>query len=140
MILLPAKQIFIIVPIHSLENGKNKMFNLHVDNKVQEIIRDENYATNKNEKCVHVSTNRISSSYKCKKSKASCHVIDIPVKEQKPTRTVFGKDGTHCFAKKTTRDYEKEKPSPFLKNIFRQTQSTTTKPEPEKEKITKYMA
>ena len=28
---------------------------------------------------------------------------------------LFGGDGTHCFAIKTSRDYEKEKPSPFLR-------------------------
>ena len=30
---------------------------------------------------------------------------------------LFGGDGTHCFAKKSSRDYEKEKSSPFLKNF-----------------------
>ena len=28
---------------------------------------------------------------------------------------LFRGDGTHCFAEKTSRDYEKEKLSPFLK-------------------------
>ena len=29
---------------------------------------------------------------------------------------LFGGDGTHCFARKMSRDYEKEKPSPFFNN------------------------
>ena len=38
----------------------------------------------------------------------------------------FGGDGTQCFARKTSRDYEK--PSPFLLKFLPQTQS----PAPEK--------
>ena len=30
---------------------------------------------------------------------------------------LFGGDGTHCFARKTSRDYQKEKPSPFSGNL-----------------------
>ena len=30
---------------------------------------------------------------------------------------LFGGDGTHCFARKTSRDYEREKPSPFFLEI-----------------------
>ena len=33
---------------------------------------------------------------------------------------LFGGDGTHCFAKNTSRVYEKEKPFPFLKKFLRQ--------------------
>ena len=51
----------------------------------------------------------------------------IPFKDQKPTIMLFGVDGTHCFAKKSSCDYEKEKPSPFLKNFLRQSQSPTPK-------------
>ena len=43
---------------------------------------------------------------------------------------LFGGDGTHCFARKTSRDYEKEKPSPFLKKFLRQSQPSRTEPEP----------
>ena len=32
----------------------------------------------------------------------------------------------------TSRDYEKEKPSPFLKKFLRQSQPTTPEPEPKK--------
>ena len=34
----------------------------------------------------------------------------------------------HCSARKTSRDYEK--PSPFLKNFLRQSQPSTSEPEP----------
>ena len=45
---------------------------------------------------------------------------------------LFGGDGTHYFATKTIRDYEKGKPSPFLKKFLRQSQPSTTEPEPKK--------
>ena len=45
--------------------------------------------------------------------------------EQKPSKTLFGGDRTRCSAKNKSRDYEKEKPSPFLKNTIRQPQSDT---------------
>ena len=48
---------------------------------------------------------------------------------------LFGGDGTHCFARKTSRDYEKEKPSPFLKKFLFKSQSSTPEPEPKKAKI-----
>ena len=38
---------------------------------------------------------------------------------------MFGGNGTHCFAKKTSRDQPQEKPSPFLENSG---QSQSSKP------------
>ena len=38
---------------------------------------------------------------------------------------LFGGDGTRCFARNTSRDYEK--PSPFLKKFLRQSQSPAPK-------------
>ena len=35
--------------------------------------------------------------------------LNNPFRDQKPTIILFGVDGTHCFARKTSRDYEKEK-------------------------------
>ena len=63
-----------------------------------------------------------------------CHVLNIPFKDQKTTIMLFGGDGTHCFVKKMSRDYEKGKPSPFLKNFIRQSQPTTSEREPKKDK------
>ena len=48
---------------------------------------------------------------------------------------LFGGDGTHCFARKTRRDYEKEKPSPFLKKVLRQSQLSTSEHDPKKVKL-----
>ena len=53
---------------------------------------------------------------------------------------LFGGDGTHYFARKTSRDYEKEKPSPFLKKLLRQSQTSTPEPEPKKAKVIPFMA
>ena len=45
-----------------------------------------------------------------------------------------GADGTHCFERKTSRDYEKQKLSPFLKKFYRQSNSSKSEPAPEKAK------
>ena len=71
-------------------------------------------------KGVYISTNKTTNFYDCKKCKACCHVLNIPL--------LFGGDGRHCFARKTSREYEK--PSPFLKKFLLQSQS----PAPEKDK------
>ena len=52
---------------------------------------------------------------------------------------LFGGDGTQYFARKTGGDYEKEKPSPFLKNILRPSQPSTYEPEPKKVKMSPNM-
>ena len=80
---------------------------MYVDNKMQETIGDVYCPTCRNEKCVYISTNKSTSFYDCKKCKACCHVFNIPFKDQKLTIILFGGDGTHCFARKTSRDYEK---------------------------------
>ena len=90
-------------------------------------------------KSVYISTNKTNSFYDCKKSKACCNVLNIPFREQKPTFVLFGGDGTHCFARKTSRDYEKEKPSPFLKKFFRQSQPSTSEHELKKDKSSPIM-
>ena len=110
-----------------------------VDNKVQETIGDVYYPTCRNEKCVYIWTIETTSFYDCKKCKAGCHVLNIPFKDQKPTIMLVGGDGTYCFAKKTSRDYVKEKSFPFLKKILRQSQPSTSEIEPKKGQIeTKY--
>ena len=48
-----------------------------------------------------------------------------------------GGDGTHCFARKTSRD--DGKPSPFLKKFLRQSQPSTSEREPEKVKMSPIM-
>ena len=125
--MLPDKQIFINVPFQSTKYGKKE---LCVDDKVREIIRDVYCPTCP--KCVYLSTNKTTSFYDCKKCKACCNVLNIPFKDQKPTIMLFGGDGTHCFARKTSRDYER--PSPFLKKFLRQSQPSTSEPEPKKDK------
>ena len=107
---------------------------LCVDNKVREIIGDVYCPTCRNEKCVNNSANKTTSFYDCKKCKACCNVLNIPFKDQKPTITLFGGDGTHCFARNTSRDYKKETPSPFLKKILSQSQPSTSEREPKRDK------
>ena len=114
-------------------NRSNKERKNCVDNKVRETIGDVYCPTCKNEKCVYISTNETTCFYNCKKKcKACCNVLNIPFKDQKPTIMLFGGDGTHCFAIQTGRDYEK--PSPFLKEFLRQSQSSRSECEPQKDK------
>ena len=49
--------------------------------------------------------------------------------DQKPIIITFGADGTHCFAGKMSRDYEKEKPSSILMKFLRQRKPSTSEPE-----------
>ena len=67
-----------------------------------------------------------------KKPKPAAMFLNFPFKDEKPTNMLNGGDGTHCFARKTSHDYEKEKPSPFLKKILRQSQPSISEPEPKK--------
>ena len=132
MNLLPNKQLFLNVPFQSTKYRKKE---LCVDNKVQETIGDVYCPTCRNEKCLYISTKKTTNFYDCKKCKACCHVLKIPFMNQKPTIMLFDCDGTHCFARKTSRGYEKEKPSLFLKNFLRQSQPSTSEPEPKKIRI-----
>ena len=127
--MLHDKQLFNKVPFQSTKYRKKEMC---VDNI--KTIGDVYCPTCRNEKCVYVSTNKATSFYDCKKFKTCCHVLNIPFENQKPTIMLFGGDGTHCFAKKSRRDYEKEKPSPFLKKFLRQSQPSTSKRETKKDK------
>ena len=129
MNLVPNKQLLLNVPFQSTKYGEK---DLCVDNKVRETIGDVYCPTCRNEKCIYISTNKTTSFYDCKKCKACCNVLNIPFKDQKPTIMLFGGDGTHCFAKKTSRDYEKGKPSPFLNNFLRQSQPSTSELEPKR--------
>ena len=129
--MLPDKQFLLNVPFQSPKYREKDMC---VDNKVREIVGDVYCPTCRNEKCVYLSTNETTSFYDCKKCKACCHVLNIPFKDQKPTIMLFGGDGTHCFARKTSRDYEKGKPSPFLKKFLHQSQPSTSELVPIKDK------
>ena len=129
--MLPDKQLFFNVPFQSTKYGKKE---LCVDNKVRETIGDVYCPSCRNEKCVYISTNKTTSFYNCEKCKACCNVLNIPFEEQKPTILLFGGDGTHCFARKTSRDYERGKPSTFLKKLLCQSQPSTSELEPKKDK------
>ena len=137
MNLVPNIQLLLNVPFEPTKYRKKK---LCVDKKVQEAIGDVYCPTCRNEKCVYISTNKKTSFYDCKKCKACCHVLKTPFKDQKPTIMLFGGDGTHCFARKTSRDYEKEKASPFLKIFLRQSDPSTSEPESKKAKVIPFMA
>ena len=129
--MLHDERLFNKVPFQSTKYRKKE---LCVDDKVREIIGDVYCPTCRNEKCVYLSTNKTTSFYDCKKCKTCCHVLKNPFKDQKPTIMLFGGDGTHSFARKTSRDYEKGKPSPFLKKFLHQLQPSTSEPEPKKDK------
>ena len=116
MNLAPNKQFLINVPFQSISYRKKE---LCVNNEVQETNGDVYCPTCRNEKCVYISIKTTSSFNDCKKCNACCHVFNIPFKDQTPPNMLFGSDSTHCFAKKTSRNYKKEKSLPFLKKFLR---------------------
>ena len=124
MNLVLNKQLLLNVPFQPTKHRKK---NLCVDNI--KIIGVVSCPTCRNEKCVYISTNKTTSLYDRIKFKACCHDLNFPFRDQKPTIMLFGGDGTHCFARKTSRDYEKEKPSPFLKKFLNQSQPNTSEHE-----------
>ena len=128
--MVPDKQVLLNVQFQSAKYGKKE---LCVDNI--KTIGDVYCPACRSEKCVNISTKKTTSFYDCKKCKACCHVLNIPFKDQKSTIMLFGGDGTHCFAKKTSRDYEKEKPSPIMEKFLRQSQPITSEPEPKMAKM-----
>ena len=85
---------------------------------LQDVFGNVYCLTCPNEKSVYPSNNKIFTFYDCKKFKACSRVLCIPSTPQKPTITLFGGDITHCFARKSSRGYEK-KTSPFLRKIIR---------------------
>ena len=125
--MLPDKQFLLNASFQSTKYRKKELCD-----KVRETIGDVYCPTCRNEKCVYLSSNKTTSFYDCKKCKACCHVLNIPFKDQKPTIMLFGGDGTHCFARKTSSDYEK--PSPFLVKFLRQSQPSTSETGAKKDK------
>ena len=128
--MLHDKQLFNKVPLQSTKYRKEELCEDNI-----KAIGDVYCPTCRNEKCVYISTKKTTSFYDSKKCKACCHVLNIPFKNQKPTFMLFGGDGTPCFSRKTNRDYEKEKPSPFLTNFLRQSQPSISELEPKKRQI-----
>ena len=122
MNLVPDKQFLLNVPFQSTKNGKQE---LCVDIKVQETIGVVYCPTCRNEKCVYISTNKTTRFYDCKQGKTCSNILSIPFRDQKPTFMLFGGDGTHCFARKASRHYEK--PFLFLKKLLLQSQSPAPK-------------
>ena len=113
MNLLPDKQLFNNVLFQSTKIRKKDLF---VDNKVQETIGDVYCPTCRNENSVYFSTKETSSFFDF--GKTCCHVLNIPFENQKLKFILFGDVSTHCFVKKTSRDYESEKPSRYLKKFL----------------------
>ena len=137
MSLVPNKQLLNNVPFQSTKYRKKELCE---DNKVQETNGDVYCPTCRNEKCVHISAIKTTTFYDCRKCKACCHVLNIPFKDQTPTIMLFGGDGTHCSARKMSRNFEKEKPFPFTKKNLRQSKPSTSEPEPKKAEVIPFMA
>ena len=100
--MLHDKQLFNKVPFQSTNYRKK---GLCVDNI--KTIGDVYCPTCRSEKCVYISTTETTSFSDCKKCKACCNILNIPFKDQKLTILLFGSDGTQCYARKTSRNYQK---------------------------------
>ena len=69
--------------------------------------------------CTLISTEKTHSYYECPDCDACCRVLNIPFKHQQHVLTLFGGGGTFVFEEKTQQDYENEKPSRELWNVFK---------------------
>ena len=134
MNLLPNKQLLLNSPFQSIKYRKKE---LCVNSKLQETIGEVYCRTCRNEKCLYISTKKRLVCTTVKSAKPA--VLNIPTKDQKRTIMLFGGDGTHCFARKMNRDYGKRKPSPFLKKFLRQSQPSSSEPEPKNVEVIPFM-
>ena len=109
---------------------------------IEDSIGDVYCQKRGNEKCVYNWTNQNSenSFYDCRNCKTICQVPNVLFREQKATMSLFSVDATYCFSRKTTHDYEVEKPSPLLQKYFRQTKSNSPDPGLKKTRTTPFMA
>ena len=65
------------------------------EKKFNQVVTGDVYCLRcPNEKCVFLSIKKTSSFYDCRKCKARSHVLNIPLKDQKPTIMLFGRDST----------------------------------------------
>ena len=116
MNLVPNKQLLPNVPFQSTKyKRKNYVWTTKYKSLLEMCIVQHVKMKN-----VYISTNETTSFYDCKKGKTSCYAFNIPFEDQRPTIMLFGGAGKHCFARKTSRDYEKEEPSPYLRTLLRQ--------------------
>ncbi len=102
---------------------------LYQDQSIVQLIGDVISPNKKcrSETCVYITSfakiNK--STYECKQCKACTHVLNIPFKDQKPCVTFFG--WIYCFRKQTKLDYQKEKPSPLMRQCISQSKLSTAK-------------
>ena len=138
MNLVPNKQLLLNVPFQSTKYRKKK--NCVWTTKYKKTIGEVFCPTCRIKKCVCFSTNKKISFYDCEKCKACCHVLNVPSKDQKPTNMLFSGDGTQSFARKTSRDFEKERLSQLLKAFLGQWQPSTSELEPKKAEVVPFRA
>ena len=127
MNLLHDKQLFNKVPYQSTKYRKKEVC---VDNI--KSIGDGYCPTCRNEKCVYISTNKrlVSTTVKIAKTAATFFIFLLRTKNRHFFCLVVT---VHIVY--TSRDYGK--PSPFLKKFLRQSQASTSEPQPKKVKMTR---
>ena len=105
-----------------------------LNNKEQEKIGDVHCPTCRKEKCVYISNNKTSSYCDCENSKGCRNVLNLACTDQQQLNLLFDGDSTHCFARRASGAYEKEKQSPFLNKFLHQSQMSTPEFEPKRKK------
>ena len=121
MNLVPNKQLLLNAPFESTKYRKK---DLCVDNI--KTIGDVYCPICRNEKCVYISTNKMNSFYDCTRCKAAA-TFSVFLLRAKNRQLCCLAVTVHIFY--SSRDYEKEKPSQFLKKFLRQSQPSTSEPE-----------
>ena len=73
-----------------------------------------------NKKSAYFLSSKKPKSYDFELWKVCSHRVNSPNTALKPTTTLFGGNGTYCFAQKPSRGYGNEKLFPFMKKFIRQ--------------------
>ena len=93
----------------------------------------------KQKSCFHFSQKKCTF-YDCEKCKACSHVLDIPFREQKPTKSFFHGDTHNILEEKRVLTRKKRKKFPLLEKFLRQSQSSKHEILPKIAKFILFMA
>ena len=116
-------------PIQSTKSSWKKI-QLLMDNKDQDFIGDVRCLICENENCVYLSIKNLTDFCECIKCKDNCHILIIPIKEQKPKRILFGGSDKTALQKQDETRLRNRKTNSFFKYFLDQSQPTAMEREP----------
>ena len=101
------------------QNVRGKKIRFVWERKCKEIVGNVFCPKSGNEYCIHITTHRNTRKnfLECGKCRLSCHKLNVHFGENYPFLTLSVGEGTSCYSKKTSRDYEKEKSFAFSRKF-----------------------